>query len=207
MGSAYEGLSISQKQRAVKNFETSKIAFRNDENCPMFQVSIPGISTIPSAGVREGFFEVSREEMKSLFDPVVSKVLELIQEQIDTQQGKVKFILLVGGFGESEYLYLRIQDWAAPQNIQVLQPRDAATAIVKGAVLRGLEKKVLNSPRSPKVTRRARRSYGVVTCEIFDPEQHLESDAIYEVGSKRKLAQLQVHWFIKAVRLIHALTK
>ena len=173
----------------------------------MFQVSVPGIDTVPSAGIREGFFEVSRQEMKSLFDPIVSQVLELIKEQVTAQQDKVKFILLVGGFGESEYLYSRIQDWAAPQKIQVLQPRDAAMAVVKGAILRGLEQKVLKSPRLPKVTRRARRSYGVVTCEIFDPEQHLESDAIEEAGSRRKLAQFQVHWFIKAVSLMHGLTE
>ena len=68
-------------------------------------------------------------------------------------------ILLVGGFGDSEYLYKRVVAWASPYNIQVIQPSDASTAVVRGAVLKGLEPKV--GPERTNIVRRARRAYGV----------------------------------------------
>jgi len=83
--------------------------------------------------------------MRSLFDPVVGKIIELIEHQVMTvSQGPhrvnvcegfpfaphstnepQKSILLVGGFGESGYLYKRVSAWAGRYGVQVIQPREA----------------------------------------------------------------------------------
>ncbi|KAL9027583.1 MAG: hypothetical protein Q9180_007310, partial [Flavoplaca navasiana] len=51
----------------------------------------------------------------------------------------VNLVVLVSGFGEFDYLYQRVTMWASRTQIRVLQPREAATAIVRGAALKGLE--------------------------------------------------------------------
>ena len=162
MGQHYGKLSIVNRQQVVKNFETTKVAFRDDPAQPAFYINIPTIGNLEEAGIDGGNFEITREEMKSLFDPIIDRIVVLIQAQVmtvSTGPQQVNSILLVGGFGESEYLYKRVYAWASQYNIQVIQPREASTAIVRGAVLKGLEPKA--GPEKTQVVRRARRAYGV----------------------------------------------
>ena len=200
MGPAYDELSVVHRQHVIKNFETCKLAFRDDVGREIFYVNVPTVNNIPHAGVVGGEFEISRDQMRQLFDPVIRQILELIKEQVNLTKkgaGSVNAILLVGGFGESEYLYTRIKSWADTQGIEVLQPRDAATAVVQGAVLKGMEPKV--GPNKTQVARRARLSYGVPTKEEFVEGRHLEIDAEYDEHTGKKLARNQIRWFIRIV--------
>ena len=200
MGQHFAKLSPQNKQQVTKNFELAKIAFRNDESYPTYWVGVPTIGDIEEVGIVGGQFPVSREEMKSLFDPVIDQIIDLIKGQItlvSTGKEVVNSILLVGGFGESEYLYQRVHDWALKYDIHVIQPRDASTAIVRGAVLKGLEPKA--GPSKTEVFRRARRSYGVPTSKQFIPGIHNPEDMFVDPDSGQQLARNQVSWFIKKV--------
>ncbi|KAI9774152.1 MAG: hypothetical protein M1840_005245 [Geoglossum simile] len=114
-------------------------------------------------GLQGGSLVVTSDDLRSIFDPVVLRVLILIQTQIDriratnnsnNTAGDSKIpILLVGGFGSSNYLRRRIEERFP--NCTVLQPPDAWSAVVRGALLRALVKK-----------RKIRSSYGV---EFLEP--------------------------------------
>ena len=198
MGRHYNSLSFVNRQQVVRNFELTKIAFRNDVSQEHFYVNVPTIGDLEDAGVFGGNFEITRGEMKALFDPMIDQVLTLISNQamtISTGPQAVNAILLVGGFGESEYLYQRIQTWAYQYNIQVIQPREASTAIVRGAVIRGLEPKT--GPQKTEVVRKARRSYGVLINQPFIEGKHLQEDAWREPETGLLLAKNQVSWFIR----------
>lgn len=200
MGPHYSAISIVNRQQVVKNFETTKSAFRNDPAQPTFYVNVPTVGNLEDAGVYGGNFEITREEMKSLFDPIIDQIVTLIRAQVMTVSSgpqQVNAILLVGGFGESEYLYQRVHAWAYQYNIQVIQPREASTAIVRGAVMKGLEPKV--GPEKTQVVRRARRSYGVPTNQPFIEGKHLKEDMYIDVESGHKLARNQISWFIRMV--------
>lgn len=90
-----------------------------------------------------------RKDVREIFEPVVSQVLELISKQVIEvlKSGKgpvavnppsnastrlqinshnLQAILLVGGLGSSEYLYQRINKWGSGK-IAVMQPRNAWT--------------------------------------------------------------------------------
>ena len=198
MGTHYSSLSFVHRQQVVKNFELTKIAFRNDPSQEHFYVNVPTVSDLEEAGVFGGNFEISRTEMKALFDPIIDQVLALITSQamtISTGPQAVNAILLVGGFGESEYVYQRIYAWAYNYNIQVIQPREASTAIVRGAVMRGLEPK--EGPQKTEVVRRSRRSYGVLINQPFIEGKHHLEDAWREPETGQLLAKNQVSWFIR----------
>ena len=198
MGKHYSSLSFVNKQQVVRNFELTKIAFRNDPSQEHFYVNVPTIGDLEEAGVFGGNFEITRGEMKTLFDPIIDQVLALITSQamtVSTGAQAVNAIILVGGFGESEYLYQRVHAWAYQYNIQVMQPREASTAIVRGAVMKGLEPK--NGPQKTEVVRRARRSYGVVINQPFIVGKHLQEDAYHEPETGQTLAKNQVSWFIR----------
>ncbi|KAI9821960.1 MAG: hypothetical protein M1827_002542 [Pycnora praestabilis] len=198
MGHHHDALSIVNRQQVVKNFETTKVAFRDAPGQESFYVNVPTVGNLEDAGVYGGNFELTCGEMRSLFDPVIDKVIDLIKVQVMTVSAgpqRVNSILLVGGFGESEYLFKRVSAWANQYDIQVIQPRDASTAIVRGAVLKGLEPKV--GPAKTEVVRRARRNYGVPTAQLFVTGKHEEREAYVDAHTGLKLARNQISWFIR----------
>src|SRR3954463_11646392 len=99
---------------------------------------------------------LAASQVKDIFDPVVTEVCDLVQGQVDTLRSKggiVSGIILVGGFGQSDYLYRRLKNHftsAAPPpyterpthtnavllqdrgSIEVMQPVYAWTAVVRG---------------------------------------------------------------------------
>lgn len=200
MGTHYQTVSDVNRQQTVKNFEIVKLAFRGDPNQKLFYVNVPTVGSLDEARVYGGNLEITLEEMQSLFDPVVKQTIALLDAQVkmatrDSHQ--VNSILLVGGFGESEYLFQRVKSWANPQGIQVIQPREAATAIVRGAVLKGLE--TSTTSEKAQIVRRARRSYGVPVNQPFIAGKHLEQDAFTDRHTGQKLARDQISWFIRKV--------
>lgn len=46
---------------------------------------------------------------REVFDPVVSQVLDLIEDQSKKIEQKIDALLLVGGFSGSEYLYKKVE--------------------------------------------------------------------------------------------------
>lgn len=84
--------------------------FTKNEFNGMKGSNIPMRGLGPRPDIKKHRLELSRSEMKKIFEPVISEVLTLIQEQIQQTAKKVKLILLVGGFGNSFYLRSRIQE-------------------------------------------------------------------------------------------------
>ncbi|KAI5807165.1 hypothetical protein EDC01DRAFT_781954 [Geopyxis carbonaria] len=198
MGTHFTSLRAETQQRIIKNFEEVKCAFEDRPEKPSFYVSIPTLDTIEDAGIVDGELEISRADMRALFDPVVAQVLALLDGQVAAVGARVASVLLVGGFGESKYLYKRLQAWGAGKGIACLQPRDAATAVVKGAVLRGLQPLLPSGHTGGiSVTRLARRHYGAPMSTPFIPGRHLESDAYPDPVTGQKMARNQVSWFIR----------
>ncbi|KAI5853264.1 hypothetical protein DFP73DRAFT_603959 [Morchella snyderi] len=140
--------------------EYLKRVFADDPSQPTHHCPAPGIQDDEFAGVEDGFLSISRAEMREIFDPVVNDVLKLVQQQIASVEArgrKPTAVLLVGGFGASEYLKARLKSVVCdPKMIPLMNPVDAWTAVVSGACQRGLE------GGSMVKNQLARRSYGVL---------------------------------------------
>ena len=91
--------------RAMEHFENeTKNSFNGTRS---LVIPVHGVGHHP--GVVKNRLTLSVDDLKDIFEPVVSEVLRLIAGQI-RQTGKVvKLILLVGGFGSSFYLRKRIE--------------------------------------------------------------------------------------------------
>ncbi|CAJ0635228.1 4201_t:CDS:2, partial [Entrophospora sp. SA101] len=57
----------------------------------------------------EWLVEMTFEDIKGTFDPVINKIIKLIKDQLK-KSGKCSAMFLVGGFSESKYLQKRIRD-------------------------------------------------------------------------------------------------
>jgi hypothetical protein len=93
----------------LKYFEEFvKRNFNDEDTDQEINVPFPGLPDDEAAGLDSGFLSMNTEQVKDILEPVVREVIVLVQGQVDTirsKNGKVSGIVLVGGFGQSNYMY------------------------------------------------------------------------------------------------------
>jgi hypothetical protein len=85
-------------------------------------------------GIKVGLLETQ------VFDPVVNIILDQIKSQIfrvERQGKKLDYIILVGGFGRSQYLMKKVKSAFESQVKDVIIPNSAELAVTRGAVYFG----------------------------------------------------------------------
>lgn len=141
----------------------------------------------------DGIEVLSRADMGGLFGPVVKQVVSLLEQQVrDSNKldssNKISTIFLVGGFGESAYLFKEVQAWVKRQSykIRIINPVFSWSAVVRGAVLHGVEGIVH--------TRKLKQHYGVVIATKFEAGLHDEEDSFIDPYYKTKYTRDNVEW-------------
>lgn len=105
-------------------------------------------------GIDGGYMCLKASELKNIvFEPVVQKVLVLIQEQLNKAKN-CSAIFMVGGFGSSSYLLNRVKLEFGGMVKTISAPYKPEMAVVCGAVYVGLNPRTVTA----RVTRRC---YGV----------------------------------------------
>ncbi|KAF2460238.1 hypothetical protein BDY21DRAFT_280700 [Lineolata rhizophorae] len=199
----------------LKYFEEFvKRNFNEDEHQEV-NVPFPGLPDDEEAGLDSGFLVMTAEQVKGIFDPVVGEVVALVDGQVASiraKGGAVSGIVLVGGFGQSNYLYkvMRAHFNSAPpppyterpthsaaaaaaaaplQAVEVMHPVYSWTAVVRGAVLRGLEGSMV-------VSRRSRWHYGTSYATVFDEARHPVADRYWSPLWERWMVSDRMQWHI-----------
>jgi molecular chaperone DnaK (HSP70) len=140
-----------------------------------------------------------QDEMKSrIFDPIMKDIICLIKEQIAMVGADVTAVVLVGGFGQSRYLKSRVRE-AISSGTQVLQPENAWAAVVKGAVIHGLNRYRPALGRIGVASRIARRSYGTSLLARYDLLKHNPKEAFWS-EKEGEMVVVEMCWFIRKVR-------
>uniref|UniRef100_A0A3B5QKC4 Heat shock 70 kDa protein 12A-like n=1 Tax=Xiphophorus maculatus TaxID=8083 RepID=A0A3B5QKC4_XIPMA len=111
------------------------------------------------------FIKISRDKMRSFYDESLKGITENLKEIFNCGLN-IKYILLVGGYAQSQILQQHITDQFG-QQCKVLCPFRAQEAIMRGAVEFG---------RNPDVvaSRKSSYTYGFAVCEKFDENKHKE---------------------------------
>jgi hypothetical protein len=130
--------------------------------------------------------EIEFEEIKAMFDPIIEKILKMIETQLDNCNDECSFMYLVGGFGQSEYLKNRIEEKFKNRVKAIVVPKDPVAAIVRGTVLYGLSlyAKLNDMKNSDDVrfilkNRKLNFTYGIKVLRWFrngDPPERITSD-------------------------------
>lgn len=108
--------------------------------------------------------------MKGIFEPIILKIIEFVKGQIKASKKNIRAVLLVGGFGQNNYLKERLR--GSLSGIEVLQPPNAWTAIVRGAVMMGLSRANSKLAAVGVESRAARKHYGVELSIGYIPTTH-----------------------------------
>ncbi|KEY68788.1 hypothetical protein S7711_00656 [Stachybotrys chartarum IBT 7711] len=166
--------------KCIMDFENRiKADFRN--NGQKWAVDVGIEAEYPEAGIEEGYMTFTNEEILQCFEPVVNRILELVRNQIiaiQAQNRTLQNILVVGGFGASEYLFQQIKLHVPPQfQSKVVRPMDSVAAIVKGAVTAGITERIITH-------RVARRHYLMATLQPFKEGYHPEAYRVPSLDGK-----------------------
>ncbi|KAE8370730.1 actin-like ATPase domain-containing protein [Aspergillus caelatus] len=200
-GDAFNNLPMKRKSPGsefMKQFETVKRDFGSSDELTTFE--LPLNMTVSNADPEhfdeeERIVIISSNDLRTIFEPVIEKIISLVRRQIEDAHeeiGKdiINRIILVGGFGDSEYLRKSFRSsFEAEGKITVTIPDAPQAAIVQGAALRGLE-------GLQSTTKRCRRHYGFCYGIPFRDGIDNESDAYVHPYSGTKMVAGIMKWMI-----------
>jgi len=108
---------------------------------------------------------LSPDDYRSLFASTTKKIVKLVEKHLGQDGiGKVDYLFLVGGFGESKLLYRRlVERFEGAEAGKVLNPPWAGAAVLRGAASYGLDPSIIRA-------RRAKKTYGVDCYQVFERE-------------------------------------
>ncbi|XP_043196394.1 heat shock 70 kDa protein 12A-like [Amphibalanus amphitrite] len=106
----------------------------------------------------DGMLRLDSELMQHLFAPTLDKITEQVESLFD-MVSNMQYLFLVGGFSESKLLQERMKRTFSDR-IKVVIPQEVSLAILRGAVLFGLDPSVIQ-------VRRCTMTYGVGVLNKF----------------------------------------
>ncbi|KAK7514991.1 hypothetical protein IWZ03DRAFT_443731 [Phyllosticta citriasiana] len=210
-GDAYTSLPAKRRgpgSTFTRSFEAAKRTFgstsvgRDDVEIDHINMHAP---PSPNYDPDEATVIISWYQMKSFFDPVISEIIRLVDSQVvlAKQAGHdISRIILVGGFGNSDYLNERMAAWCAQLggNIKLTCPPQSQAAVVRGAAIRGLE-------GIRPVTRLARRHYGYSVCMPFRRGVDPEDKSYIDRFDGRKMCRDRIDWPVSKGEVINSSTE
>ncbi|KAF8535784.1 hypothetical protein BDD12DRAFT_891741 [Trichophaea hybrida] len=156
-------------------------------------VDLRKVSRMENGTVSNDTIIISHEEMKNIFKPIGDQVEFLVHKQRNAIRKKRDYrnapikVVLVGGFGDSDYLFERFRTAFGEQdNMEIFALEGLGQAIAEGAALWGLER---SEHRDPLLGSRIQRySYGVV---------HRNLSTTSNTGSIPSTDDNAVTWIVK----------
>ena len=143
----------------------------------------------PQITIRRGALRINHDEATKLFKPVVDNIEEHLASMVQRVNG-LKYIIMVGGFAESNYLESRIKEMFEGQ-LRVIIPTDARLSVVKGAVLFGQD------PNSI-CERHTVHTVGIGTTQPFIEDYHDPTYCIHGMAGEDDLCDNVFEMFVKA---------
>ncbi|OXV10191.1 hypothetical protein Egran_02048, partial [Elaphomyces granulatus] len=194
----YHHVEGQRMRELMQGFDKHKRKFNRDYRDIKMDLPYPLHNLNRDNKVVGGEITITNKDMRSFFDLCVNQIIELIQgqiNQINMQRERVKNIFLVGGFSESEYLRQEIKLCVGLRHIQLRRPDSSWTAVVRGAVIFGIEKPVLPTMSASS------RSYGVSVSGSFSEIRHSVQDRFVHPIARVPMA-MELLWLIKKGDLI-----
>ncbi|XP_063353537.1 heat shock 70 kDa protein 12A-like [Pelmatolapia mariae] len=131
--------------------------------------------SVRGASWDEGSIKISKERLRSFFAESLKGITDSLKE-ILKKHLNMEYILLVGGYAESQILRQHVIDQFGDQ-CKVLCPYRPQEAIIKGAVMLG---------RNPAAvaSRKSAFTYGFADSETFDPSKHKKEKTFVVQGEE-----------------------
>ncbi|QDS73014.1 hypothetical protein FKW77_009110 [Venturia effusa] len=185
-------------RKVMKQFNERKEKFKKDSRDTRIDLPAPLDTLNLDTRIQGGGVSTSKETMKSFFDKCVDQVVELIKGhvgQIERPPVKSRSVFLVGGFGESPYLQQEVEfSLEKVRKITLRVPDTSWTAVVRGAVVMGVEK---DRSMNRTTMTGCDKNYGVRTATAFSLVHNDRNDYSVDPVSKQPIARGQMRWLFR----------
>jgi len=187
----------------MKDFDVKKKHFTVAS--PDYQLELPfPLENLDIPGVKQGLLTIKRQDMESFFDASIERIVRMIKGHVkrirEQCHNRPKNLFLVGGYGESEYLQAQIREMLVQEKLvmQPWRPQKSWTAVVRGAVVCGIEKR---ESKSLMRTSSCRHSYAICLDERYAMAHHGRQEEIIEYGGGT-FAKGQLTWLLNKGDLV-----
>ncbi|KAI4116638.1 MAG: hypothetical protein LQ345_002983 [Seirophora villosa] len=112
-------------EEAEKRFDTIVKRRFNGSKTAEHQIPVPAFPDDEELGVYKAMFKMKGEDLLAIFEPVIQEVIVLVTRQLlaaKAADAAPRAVVLVGGFGENNYLYQRLCQAVADHGVEVLRP-------------------------------------------------------------------------------------
>lgn len=124
--------------KALNEFDKNiKTAFAGNAK-DVYYVTFPKaqLEDDPVEGLISNCWEMTGKDLQDIFKPIIEEVVRVVDDQIRAvhskrPQHRIKGVFLVGGFGSSQYLKKSLEEKYKDLDLQIIQPHDAWSAIVR----------------------------------------------------------------------------
>ncbi|KAI4262006.1 MAG: hypothetical protein L6R42_002805 [Xanthoria sp. 1 TBL-2021] len=192
--------------------QEAKTTFKNDiktgfTGCKKeeWDVPVPGLSNSTDDDpdrIRHSRYSMKGSDIHDIFEPVIQEIINLVRQQIELSKdvgADIKAVIMVGGFGENLYLYERLRKVLARQQIEVRMSPQAWTAVVRGALIRGLENAKSKKALGTVAGRIARSFYGTECAREYERSKHRKSERyvrereVYQIKYRKVAEKKPIH--------------
>ncbi|CAG8551863.1 7908_t:CDS:10 [Ambispora gerdemannii] len=115
-----------------------------ERTCPAIMKYVTG-DALASMEEDEWVLEMDFETVRAMFDPVVEKILNMINHQLSACGGNCMAIFMVGGFSENHYLTWRVRHAFGRFVPTIAVPKHPIAAVCRGALQYGLYMSTIKS--------------------------------------------------------------
>ena len=121
--------------------------------------------------------QVRTDLIRALLQPIIDAVCKCLNADLAQHAlSNVRTLFIIGTFSRKEYFHQSVRDRLSTRLLKenIIHPRDGSIAVVKGAVLYGI---------NPSIVQVAAKSYGLGVVQPFSMK-HSESKAVFYNGVK-----------------------
>ncbi|OAP64492.1 hypothetical protein AYL99_00464 [Fonsecaea erecta] len=190
-------------RQLMKSFDVLKKQFHKNHRDMALDLPEPLHNLTLDNRVDGGEIKITNATMMRFFNICIGKIMDLITghlRQIDNLNKQCKNIFLVGGFGESPYLQEEIEFSLRLRRIKLRRPDTSWTAVVRGAVLHGIEKDTTGS--NLVLATACPRHFGISLNEQFSRIHHEERDVTINPITNSQIVEGQLLWMLNKGDLV-----
>ncbi|OAL00042.1 hypothetical protein IQ06DRAFT_250606 [Phaeosphaeriaceae sp. SRC1lsM3a] len=196
-----------------RDFQSVKCEYGAPDDTPLFSIGIPRVphnysNSDPEVRIRNGEMTFERGDLQRLFDKQISKLLRLIDTQLQSllqkqPNARVSHLVLSGGLGNSAYVQSALRRHYAgtmipnAQSISVRIAPDPQLAVCKGMV--GDRVRKLMTSRSVLGWRCCRASYGTLCKIAYDKKNpdHEGKELVRDPMNGKMYIVQSIAWFVR----------
>ncbi|KAF9524973.1 hypothetical protein CPB83DRAFT_871039 [Crepidotus variabilis] len=154
--------------------KTTKLRFVNPDEAQF--IKFGGLrDRAPELNIKSGQLKLQGSDVAKFFEPSISAITQIVENQCKTSKIGISSVFLVGGFAASNWLFNNLKDALKPRGIDVCRPDNHTNkAVADGAVSYHIDHFVQ--------ARIAKYSYGVrvhVPYNSSDPEHMVRKHAVF----------------------------